>query len=127
MRMKIACMFGSHNLFIDNGLKASISGMCVCMCVRAREYLCSFVRKHRVCHINNIGTVFAWILYVGCVHWFDENSFDYSRRGHKEKPFICCLISINLISANLSHWMVESMRNAWQWDHCIEYDRYDSK
>lgn len=59
MRMKIACMFGSHNLFIDNGLKASISGMCVCMCVRARECLCSFVRKHRVSHINNIGTVFA--------------------------------------------------------------------
>lgn len=63
MRMKIACMFGSHNLFIDNGLKASISGMCmyldVCICVRARECLCYFVRKHRVSHINNIGTVFA--------------------------------------------------------------------
>lgn len=42
--MKITCMFGSHNLFIDNGLKASISGMCmyldVCMCV----YMCLCVR-----------------------------------------------------------------------------------
>lgn len=43
--MKIACMFGSHNLFIDNGLKASISGMCVCVyvCVRVNVSALSFV------------------------------------------------------------------------------------